>query len=299
MQETEACYASLMAVVESLVFQKNDHYMKSVHVCWLACGLILDDEQTVCNVCRWFIKRYPYTNEANSLFGVANSLLRSEPNWYNSGPSQKFVLRQLKGMDYALLDPESRDRYNFTETEKRSYGGTEANINPYGLTELDPPLLMLYGHILAVSGSFANALNYYFRAYTARPDHPMILLCIATNYIQLSMKRQSDNRQIHIQQGLSFLSRYYDIQTAGNVAIRVQEAEFNTAKVWHLLGLNHLAVPGYQKCLALSKRVQEEGDENAETEDFSREAAFALQNIFAVSGQQAAASEITEKWLVL
>ena len=298
-QEPEACYGALTATVDAIVFQTNENFMKDVHVCWLACGIILEDEQTVCNVARWFVKRYPYTNEGISMFAVANRLLHCEPNWYNSGPSQKFILRQIKGMDYALLDPKARESYNFTENEKRTYGDRATKDNPHHLTELDPILLMVYGHLLAVTGSYANALNYYFRAYTAQPDNPMILLCLALNYVQMSMKRQSENRQFHIQQGLALLSKYYEIQTADNVAIRVQEAEFNAAKVWHLLGLNHLAIPAYKKCLALSKRVQDERGDETNSENFAAEAAFALQHILAISGQQEEARSITEEWLVL
>ncbi|KAL9085982.1 MAG: hypothetical protein Q9165_007344 [Trypethelium subeluteriae] len=299
LQDVEACYSALTATIDSTVFQKNDEYMRIVHVCWLACGLILEDEQTVCNVTRWFIKNAPYTNEAISLYAIANQLLRCEPNWYNSGPSQKFFLRQVKGMDFALLDPKTRDLYSFTDAEKRTYGDRATKDNPHGLTEPDPALLMLYGHLLAVSGSFANALNYYFRAFTLLPEHPMVLFCLAVNYIQMAMKRQSDNRQFQIQQGLAFMGKYYEIRTAEDVAIHVQEAEFNMAKVWHLLGLNHMAIPRYQKCLALSKRVQEEGKGAEEVEDFAREAAFALQNIFAMSGQLEEARAVTEEWLVI
>ncbi|KAL9065908.1 MAG: hypothetical protein Q9157_007316 [Trypethelium eluteriae] len=299
LQDAEACYSALTATVDSVVFQKNDDYMRIAQVCWLACGLILEDEQTICNVTRWFIKNAPYTNEAISLFAIANRLLRCEPNWYKSGPSQKFFLRQVKGMDFALLDPKTRDLYSFTDAEKRTYGDRATRDNPHGLTEPDPALLMLYGHLLAVSGSFANALNYYFRAYTLLPEHPMVLFCLAVNYIQMAMKRQSDNRQFQIQQGLAFMGKYYEIRTTEDVAIHVQEAEYNMAKVWHLLGLNHMAIPGYQKCLALSKRLQEEGEGVEEVEDFAREAAFALQNIFAMSGQLEEARAVTQEWLVM
>ncbi|KAI9666309.1 MAG: transcription factor TFIIIC subunit tfc4 [Bathelium mastoideum] len=299
LQEAEACYAALTATVDSTVFHTNEDYMKHVHVCWLACGLLLEDEQTVCNVARWFIKRYPYTNDAINLFSVVNRLLRCEPNWYNSGPSQKFVLRQIKGMDYALLDRKVRDTYGFTEMEKRMYGDPETDDNPHGLTELDPTLLMLYGHLLAVTGSYSNALNYYFRAYTVQPDNHMIVLCLGLNYIHMSMKRQAENRQFHIQQGLALISRYYELRTAADVAIHVQEAEFNRANVWHILGLNHLAIPGFEKCLALSERIQKEYTGEGKPEDFAVEAAFSLQNILAMSGNLREARAIGEKWLVL
>ena len=297
--EAEACYAILAAAVDSVIFNKTDEHLREIHFIWLHCGLHLDDEQTVCNVARWFCKRYPYTDDVYNLYGRANNSLRCEPSWYHSGPAQKFFLRQIKAMDYALLDPEAREKYGFTEAEKKAFTDPETNDNPHGLTEPNPVLLALYGHLLATSGSHANALTYYFRAYTLRPQDAILNLSIATSYIQLAMKRQSDNRQFQVLQGLAFIGKYYDLMTADDVAIDVQAAEFNKALVWHLLNLNHLAIPGFQKCLDLSKRVQEEGGGKEDTVDFAHEAAYNLRNIFAMSGNMDAARAIQEEWMVI
>lgn len=105
--------------------------------------------------------------------------------------------------------------------------------------------------------------------------------------------------------------------------------EFNFARVWHLLGLAHLAIEGYQRVLALGEQIQTESQNkipqplttNADpadssdvvkedthhagqvgirfVEDFSREAAVALQNIFALSGDLESAREVTSKFLVI
>lgn len=115
-------------------------------------------------------------------------------------------------------------------------------------------------------------------------------------------------------------------------ANRDMELEFNEARAWHQLGLMHLAVPAYERCLAVEVRqrspaatrcstttdCEEEGnasgigkpraddDDNDDDDDddeclepdFKREAAYALQNIFAVGGDVKAARAIGEKWLV-
>ena len=70
------------------------------------------------------------------------------------------------------------------------------------------------------------------------------------------MKRQTNNRHYEVQQGLSFLYRYYDIRTSSGVPIETQEAEYNVARMWHVLGLTYLAIPAYDKVLALSEKVQ-------------------------------------------
>ena len=77
--------------------------------------------------------------------------------------------------------------------------------------------------------------------------------------------------------------------------------------MWHYLGLTHLAVPAYEKVLALSEKVQAEAvaeateEDNLEyaVEDYATEAAFALQGIYALTGNLEAANVIGEKWLVI
>ena len=125
-----------------------------------------------------------------------------------------------------------------------------------------------------------------------------------------------------------------------------QEMEFNFARVWHMLGLAHLAVRGYQRVLELGNEIRAEAEEEKKkrkkiaklqnvdhdgdvtmakeeeqeeeatrsseqwqqqqqqrqepfVEDFSCEAALALQNIYAHNGDLYAAKAITEQWLVI
>ena len=134
-----------------------------------------------------------------------------------------------------------------------------------------------------------------------QPDNYAINLGLAVMYIQNSMKRQTDNRQYGIAQGLSFLHRYHAIRTAGGEAALVQEAEYNVARTYHLLGTVNLAIAGYEKVLALSEQVQAEAgnEREGEVEDFAPEAAMALQSMFALAGNYDAANAITEEWLVM
>jgi general transcription factor 3C polypeptide 3 (transcription factor C subunit 4) len=209
-------------------------------------------------------------------------------------------------MDYSLLPPQHRAQFGFTEGDREKW--TEAapeTGNPYNLKEHDAALMTLYGHMMFVAATYGSALTYYFRAYVLRRDDPILNLCIGIAYIQMGYKRQSDNRQYQIQQGLSFVSRYYDIRTKIGTAISKQEAEFNMALVWHTLGLQHLALPAYERCMSLSSTVQLEraqmdldGGENF-VEDLAAEAAFAVQSILALGGDFQGARRITEEHLVL
>ena len=99
-------------------------------------------------------------------------------------------------------------------------------------------------------------------------------------------------------QGLGFLLEYYDDQRRSENLFGKQEAEYNVGHVYHLLGLTHLAVPYYERCLELSQAVQRASSKNR-VEDFALEAAVNLQCLWAASGNSSKAREVTEKWMVL
>jgi general transcription factor 3C polypeptide 3 (transcription factor C subunit 4) len=90
-----------------------------------------------------------------------------------------------------------------------------------------------------------------------------------------------------------------------------------------LLGIMHLAIPEYERCLALAEGVREEArerkrgeregmriddgdgedwedeEEEADPEEFTQEAAFALMHILAMNSNERAAKKIADKYLVL
>ena len=258
---------------------------------------------------RWFIKDakspYKFASDSFRLWSLTSRLFNGHRTWYNSGPSQKFVLRQIKALDFALLDPAQRATFG-TAQERDSWTNCGANDgNPHGVSEHDPGLLALYGHVLAVGGAYAQALNYYFRAYAVSPEDPMINFCIASSFIHHAIKRHSENRQYQLQQGLAFMLRYHELRTKENIGVHVQEAEFNLARTWHSLGVVHLALPGYERVLKVSERVRREyeeknqEDESLQYEDLASEAAFAMRSILAVGGDLTGARRVTEKWMVI
>ena len=66
----------------------------------------------------------------------------------------------------------------------------------------------------------------------------MINLFIGLSYIHYALKRQSTNRHHLIMQGLSFLYVYYDLRREHGTVIAMQEAEYNVARSFHVLGLS-------------------------------------------------------------
>lgn len=129
------------------------------------------------------------------------------------------------------------------------------------------------------------------------PKNPLVNLSLALAYIQYAIKRQAANRHHLITQGLTFLFAYYDLRRRSGDASEQQEAEFNVARAYHMLGLTHLAIPYYERCLSCSNGLQEV--RSSPRDDFAAEAAFALRNIWAANGEMGKAADISRMYLVV
>jgi general transcription factor 3C polypeptide 3 (transcription factor C subunit 4) len=301
----ERSISTLDIATQSNIVWRSKTYNHQLQLCRLVCALAVDDSSQASSAIRWLLKEYPFGSDLFRLYSCVNRLC-SFPEGYSTGPSHKILLRYIKTMDYALLTDEQRIWYNFRD-RKDNTGGFQNSVNTEDVRfvkDHDPAVFALYAHILMCGGSYMAALNYYFRAFAITPDDPILNLSIGVAYIQHAMKRLSENRQYQIQQGLAFINRYYELRIKDNVAIQVQEAEFNAARIWHGLGLVSLALPAYERCIAMSEQVQQEAkDKCADSEwgheDFKYEAAFAMQSIYAVSGNYEGARRVTESVLVL
>jgi general transcription factor 3C polypeptide 3 (transcription factor C subunit 4) len=271
------------------------------------------------NIARWFMKDYQFVTETYHLFAISSYFSRDRrKSLFHSAPSQKFLLRHVKAIDFTI--PQDSDsaavRPSDFRQERPILHTKDEHGEPIPAKEMDVALLALYGHLLYTGNSFTNALNYLFRAFALDPDNPVILLSIGLSYIHNSLKRQAENRHYMILQGLSFMQEYRRVREQSSVPQQRQEMEFNFARVYQLLGLGHLAVQGYEKCLAIgeeivaSTRKQEQngsqrGDSSSppapsqEPENFTQEAAYALQTVYALSGELGMAKQVTERWLVL
>lgn len=120
----------------------------------------------------------------------------------------------------------------------------------------------------------------------------MIKLSIGLGYVHYGMKRQAENRQFHIMQGLTFLMDYYKSRRSSEHAEERQEASYNIARTYHMLGLTHLAGPYYEEVLDDPEAATQE-------EDLVLDAAYNLQTIFAMAGNWQMAKKITDRWLTI
>lgn len=122
----------------------------------LACALIGNDDETLCNIARWFMKEYQFVTDTYCLFSALNRLCDSENSWYNCGPSQKYVLRQIKAVDFSLV---GAGRRKPLWQEKAPYTTKDSNGTQLQPENMDVALLMLYGHILYAGKSYSYAIS--------------------------------------------------------------------------------------------------------------------------------------------
>ncbi|KAI0552879.1 hypothetical protein F4679DRAFT_532720 [Xylaria curta] len=271
------------------VFAKNRDDMFLIHITWAACALRARDEETCVAAARFLMRDRQFDSDPFRMFAALCRLCPSPASWYASGPVQKYMLRQIKLMDRALVSGEGED--SGEEEETRATGG-----RTYPSKELDVTLLVLYGHILFISNSFTYALNYFLRAYSLDPENQMILLSVGQCYIHYALKRQSENRQYLLIQGFVFLHRYYDIKVASSDAAERQEAHYNMARSYHAIGIPHLAAEYYQRAL----RDRPDGSDSVFGDsDLSKEAAYNLQQICWTGGDLEAVKALSEKYLTL
>lgn len=142
------------------------------------------------------------------------------------------------------------------------------------------------------------SIDYFLRAFALDPNNPIINLSLGLGYIHYAIKRQADNRHQLIVQGFAFLFAYYGIRQVSDLAIERQEAEYNVARAYHLLGLTDPAIAYYLRCLDLDKEVRS-AHTGPSSENFATEAAFALQGLWVASGNFVKAREVAKKWLVI
>lgn len=314
--DEERCFNTLEVASQSNIFHNSQRYMHSLQLCRLACALVLDDSIEGSSAVRWFLRTYPFSGDLFRLYSSVNRFT-SVPNGFATGPALKVVVRWIKTMDYALLTSEQRADFNFRGNDAANWMAKEVSSQIIKHVKAhDPALFALYGHLLMCGGSYVAALNHYFRAFTITPEDPVLNLSIGVAYIQHAMKRLSENRQFQIQQGLSFMYRYYDLRTKDDIPVYCSEAEFNLGRVWHTLGLVTQAIPAYERCISLSQRVQAEWRRNGvrsggrpdqrvgeiemkAAEDFATEAAFAIQTIYTLSGNFEGSRRVTEEALVI
>ncbi|KAF0315356.1 RNA polymerase III transcription factor tfiiic [Colletotrichum asianum] len=271
----EEAYQVCEAARDSIVFVNSKDYMFLIHVAWAACAIYLADEEMCVAVARFFMKVRQLDSDSYRMFAALCRLCQSPASWYNSGPAQKYILRQIKMIDASHLSSSQIDRH-------REVNHREAT-SPAEAKQLDICLLMLYGHILFTSTSYTFALNYFLRARTLDPLNPMISLSVGLGYIHHALKRQADNRQYLIMQGFACVFEFCHSKLTGTPDER-REAYFGVGRTFHMLGLHHLALEWYRKVLGPEQSQIDLQLEDVASRDVILSAAYNEYALFISSG---------------
>lgn len=127
------------------------------------------------------------------------------------------------------------------------------------------------------------------------PQNPVINLVIGLSFISDCLKRQTENRQYAILQGKTFMMAYYESRKNSPFLEERQEAHYNMARAYHMLGLPHLALPFYQKVLDEISL----GGKRSAREDLCVDTAYNLQQMYTTVGNMELARQVTKRWLVI
>ena len=266
---TQEAYATMKAASDCVVWRHSKESMLIVHMTWAVCALLNADDQTITDVCRYIMREYQFVTDSYRLYAALH-LLCPQPNlWYNGNAAQKFILRQIKAVDFSLIGAEKAlSVYN-----ERAYLHTrDAEGNPIEAQEMDVALLMLYGQMLYTAGSYTQALNYFFRCLALDPDNLLVNLTAGLAFLHHAIKRQAENRHGQIIQALSFLFKYLQRRETSQELVERQEAFFNVGRAFHTIGLQHLAVDYYEKSLEIGQemkalKLDKQSDSNRSTVD--------------------------------
>jgi general transcription factor 3C polypeptide 3 (transcription factor C subunit 4) len=273
-----------------------------IHVAWASCAVYAGDEETCVAIARYFMRDYMPGTDSYRMFSAMCRVCQTPVSWYTSGPAQKFILRQIKTMDNIVM---RRDPNTTNPTTTSTNDGNDPEIG------LDVALLTIYGHILFTTTSYTYALSYFARAASLDPSNPLINLSTGLAYVHYALKRQATNRQYLLTQGFAFLFRYYrdrlddadarERETGKRMVAQRQEAHFNIARAYSLIGLGNLAVEYYKKVLEEGPVDEGEGEEGGMmgSEDLRVEAAFNVRTLCYLLGDVEGARGVAGRWLVL
>jgi general transcription factor 3C polypeptide 3 (transcription factor C subunit 4) len=123
------------------------------------CAAHAKDHETLCTICRYFTKKFQFVSDSYRLYAALNRLCNLDNEQFHAGPSQKYVLRQLKAMDVCLSEMIGEKKLGLVLAEKVGLSSVDEHGDPITAKEVDIALLALYGHMLYATGSYAYGIR--------------------------------------------------------------------------------------------------------------------------------------------
>ncbi|KAI7870275.1 hypothetical protein BDF14DRAFT_1776688 [Spinellus fusiger] len=311
-----------------------------VRLAMLGCSLISDNEPAAYDVMKWFFNYYQFRSDVYCIFVISTPCGGNNSDKYANYAVMRFLIRSVRLMDALVathLYESGEDISQESKTEMNQLHEALVNIDhyislddkdyprhynlpsrlqdlpthtgaDYTLVEPIPRLLTVFGTMMSISKNYISAIMFFLRSYAVEPKDALNVLLLGINLVQRALQRKTDNRHFQILQGMVFMEEYCQIRD------RPQEVAYNMGRIFHLLGLTHLAVPHYERALCTpSFKYQDtmamtsiddvyewpSPDEyyvDDDETDLRREAAYNLYNIYVTSGNVALAQIVLMKY---
>ncbi|KAM9927412.1 hypothetical protein OXX80_010296 [Metschnikowia pulcherrima] len=250
----------------------------------LAFGISQGDYiSAVSNNVRYFLISGQFSARVYDFFMCCFASGSSAWSSFSNYNHQKFFLRQVKAYDSMLFSGPVAGASSLTIDTKDFKAERE-----------HPKLLFIYACLLGSNRTYSSPIVYLTRAYRQYYNDPTICFSLGLAHIHRSMQRNSDNRQIQLLQGISYMMEYRTARLRNATVYERQEIEYNFGRMFQMIGLPTLAVKHYERVLTYHDELM-----NDLTYDLSMEAAYNLSLIFTISGNTELAKDITNRYLTI
>lgn len=144
------------------------------------------------------------------------------------------------------LPPKSEGNPFFANKEAKYFKRVLQRIEEHPIADIEPYIHLnaVYGHLFLCSRGYSTAIKFYLKALKHRPDDIVLNLCVGVAFIHRSQQK-NDLRSENITRGLAFLQKYTQLKG------ECEESWYNMARAYQHFGLPHLAIPYYEKVLAV------------------------------------------------
>lgn len=275
-KSAESAYELVKTAGASNIFHVDIQRDQTMNLVLLSCAWQVGDTSTISDTLRHMYMDRQFHNDIIRLYGALLSSGKRAMKSFGSSNNQKFFLRQIKALDSVAQN-------------RRISGAARVDSDSRADIQKENPLLfVLYSHIMLMGPSYVPALTYLMRALEHLPQDPVVLLTLGIVYVQRAIQRVTTNRHLQILQGLSYMQDYRATRQKNDA--QKQEADYNMGRFFHGLGLFTLAIPFYEHVL---------GYDIDEEYDLSREAAYNLHLISAISGNMHYSHELVDKYLTI
>ena len=114
--DQESCYEIIEnGLFNANVFYHNEDLLNTSQATSICCALMFNDTERLIKTARWFAMRGDLRSGSSyQLITAVSRLAYGDNTRFTAGPTQKFMLRSVKTLDYQALSPAMRRKYDFT-----------------------------------------------------------------------------------------------------------------------------------------------------------------------------------------